>query len=317
MLLLSGCGEQYVQTTLAPKSDFGWMIQNLLILIVILAAIVFVVVEGVLIYAIFRFRGRPGAPLPNQVHGNTRLEIAWTIVPVVILVIIAVPTVQTIFAAAEVPTDAMNVRVVGRQWWWEVHYNDLNITSANELVVPVGQKVSIDLESADVIHSFWIPQMGGKRDVVPNHVNNLWFTPEKTGVYYGQCAEYCGTSHANMRFRLVVVTQDEFDNWVKTQQVPATPTTEEAKRGAEVFAQSACVGCHTIDGTAAKGTSGPNLSHVGSRKALAGGIMDNTPENMARWLKDPPGVKPGSLMPNLNLSDSDISALVAYLESLK
>ncbi len=183
--------------------------------------------------------------------------------------------------------------------------------------MPVNQTVTFDLESADVMHSFWLPRLGGKRDVIPNHVNNLWWTPTEIGTTPGQCAQFCGTSHANMRMIAVVQSKEDFDKWVADQKAPpAQPAGGDAAEGKTIFSRSACIGCHTIEGVS-QGKIGPDLTHVASRTIIASGILKNTPEDMARWLQDPPAEKPGSLMPNLHLSDTDVKALVAYLESLK
>ena len=319
-LVAAACVESPLpQSTIHPVSDFGWKIQDLYVLIFWLAVFVFVVVEGVLLYAVLRFRRRPDDGLPPQIHGNARLEVAWTLAPAVILAIIAVPTVRTIFdTQSNPPQDALEIRVVGHQWWWEVQYPDHNIVTANEVRVPVGQPVLIKLESVDVIHSFWVPRVGGKMDVVPNHVNQMWFTVDTPGVYPGQCVEFCGTQHANMKFVLVAQTPEEFQAWVAEQQrVPPTPTEGLAARGAELFAKGACVGCHTVQGTPAQGKVGPDLTHIGSRLTIGAGMLENTPENLALWLKDPQAVKPGNKMPALGLSEGDVEALVAYLHSLR
>ena len=308
----------YPQSALAPESEFAHDLQVLFDLIFWMAAIVFIVVEGALIYAVIRFREKPGQGLPRQIHGNTRLEVTWTIIPVFILAIIAVPTVSTIFKVAAAPKpDALHVTVVGHQWWWEFEYPDLGIVTANELYVPVGRQVAISLESADVIHSFWIPRMGGKRDVVPNTVNNLWFTPERTGEYLGQCAEFCGESHANMHMRLFVVTQEEFEAWVEKQRQPASAESQDMA-GAEIFALRGCGVCHAIAGTDHQGELGPDLTHFASRTTLASGILSSAePNALEDWLRDPPALKPGSKMPNLSLIDSEVEALTSYLRSLK
>ena len=326
-LVLAGClpstavtTDFYPQSALAPESDFAEDLQILFDLIFWIAAVVFVVVEGALIYAVIRFREKPGQGLPPQLHGNTRLEVTWTIIPVFILAIIAVPTVSTIFrVAADPKPDALHVRVVGHQWWWEFEYPDLGIVTANELHVPVGRQVAISLESADVIHSFWFPRMGGKRDVVPNTVNNLWFTPQRTGEYLGQCGEFCGESHANMHMRLFVETPGDFDAWVRNQEMEAVEDlTPQVREGAKIFVQRGCVVCHTIGGTDAQGKLGPDLTHFGSRTTLASGILSNVgTQDLKKWLRDPPAIKPGSKMPNLDLSESDVNALTAYLHSLK
>jgi cytochrome c oxidase subunit 2 len=278
-------------------------------------------VEGFLLYTIIRYRRRSENELPSQVHGNTRLEVAWTIIPSIVLLIIAVPTIGTIFASDTVPPNAMPVKVIGHQWWWEFEYPSLGIKTANELHLPLGQTVAFEMESKDVIHSFWFPRMGGKMDVVPTRKNHMWFTPKETGEFYGQCVEFCGTQHANMRMRLFVQTPQEFQAWVEQQRREAAPPPSGlVAQGAEAFQNPAnyCIVCHTVRGTNARGIIGPDLTHVGSRKTIAAGMLDNTPEEMARWIRDPQGVKIGNKMvlPRPP-SDQDLAAIVAYLQSLK
>ncbi len=323
-LLLTGCqglptGNQIPQTTIFPVSDFAWKIQNLYAVLFWLSILVFVSVEAILIYSVIRFRRRPETGMPPQVHGNTRLEIAWTIAPAVVLAFIGVPTISTIFDTARpAPPEALKVQVIGHQWWWEFRYPELNIVTANELHLPAGRPVTFSLESADVIHSFWLPRLGGKQDVTPNRVNHLTFTPERPEVYYGQCVEFCGVQHALMRLLAVVQPEQDFQAWVRAQQAPPVPPSDDmSRRGAELFARGACAGCHTVAGTTAQGKFGPDLTHVGSRMTIAARTLPNTPENLAAWLRDPQRVKPGNRMPNLNLSEEDISLLVAYLQSLK
>jgi cytochrome c oxidase subunit 2 len=325
--LLSGCVgshyRDYPQTTLEPITEYGWGIQRLFELILWMAAVVFVAVEGWLIYTVWRYRWRPGQPRPKQIHGNTRFEIAWTIAPAIVLAIIAVPTVQTIFHIGGPPPPAsFTIQVIGHQWWWEFRYPELGIVTANEVHMPVGKTVNFEMTSADVIHAFWFPRLGGKRDVVPTHTSHIWLdTPrEPSGPegYPGQCAEFCGASHANMRMRAFVDSEVDFEAWVSNQQKPAgPPLSAAAARGAQLFQQRGCAGCHTVAGTEARGEIGPNLTHIGSRVTIAAGVLDNKPDDMARWLSDPPAVKPGSLMPKLGLSDPDIEALIAYLDSLR
>jgi cytochrome c oxidase subunit 2 len=236
----------------------------------------------------------------------------------VVLLIIGIPTLRIIFRTQEAPAaTALRVDVAGKQWWWEFRYPDLNVTTANELHLPVGQTVAFHLNAPDVIHSFWIPQLGGKRDVVPHRVNQLTLTPTTPGEYVGQCAEFCGTSHANMRFRVIVQAREEFDRWVRGQQAPPpAPTEALAQQGQTLFSQSACVGCHTIAGVSG-GQIGPNLSHFGSRKTLAANMMPNSPDNVARWIENPDHMKPGARMPNLGMSAEQSKAIAAYLLSLK
>jgi len=299
----------------------GWDIQNLFMFIVVAAAVVFVVVEGALVYTVLRYRRRPGQVPGPPVgrHGNTRLEIGWTLLPVLVLAVVAVPTVGTIFAtAAPAPRNAVQVQVIGHQWWWEFRYPGLRIVTANELHLPVGRTANFALSSDDVIHSFWVPALGGKRDMFPNHVNNIWFTPSTVGDYPAQCAEFCGESHGYMQMRVVVQTTADFDAWVRDQQgVGATVVTGDAHRGAALFAQGTCAGCHAIAGTTAVGNVGPNLTHVGSRSAIGGQLLDNTPANLALWVANSPSAKPGSHMPAQALSKRDLASIVAYLRSLK
>lgn len=323
VLLLSGC-EPNPQTSLSPQSDVANKIQNLLLLTIYAGLAVVVPVELVLLYSVFRFRRRRGQPAgaPTGRHGSTRLEIIWTVVPVIVLAIIAVPTVQVIFETAQAaPPSAVQVEVIAHQWWWEFRYTKLHIVTANELHLPVGQTANFALTSNDVIHSFWIPSFDGKRDIFPNHFNNLWFTPQATGVFPGQCAEFCGPAHALMQMKVVVQSRAGFDAWVLGQQrrlAPGAQMSALAQHGSAVFGQLACPSCHTIAGTAAVGKIGPNLTHVGSRLAI--GIqqtMPNTPANLAAWIADSSAFKPGSYMPPQNLSKADLAAVVAYLQSLK
>ncbi len=316
-ILLAGC--ESPQTTLSPTTQFADEIQFLLKLTFWAGVGVFVIVEAILVWIVFRYRARRSdTGLPPQIHGNTPVEIIWTIIPAVLLAIVAAYTTPIIFSTqAAPPKDALPVKVIGHQWWWEFQYPTLGVTTANEVHMPVNQTVTFDLDSADVMHSFWLPRMGGKRDVIPNHNNNLWWTPTEIGTTPGQCAQYCGTSHANMRMIAVVQSKDDFDKWVAEQKAPpAQPAGGEAADGRTIFSRSACIGCHTIQGVS-QGKIGPDLTHVASRTLIASGILKNTPDDMARWLHDPTAQKPGSLMPNLHLSDNDVNALVAYLESLK
>lgn len=319
-----GCGGPFPQTTLAPKSDFGWAIQDLFTTIFWWAVVVFVVVEGLLLYAIVRYRQRPGRPTPKPVHGHTLLEIGWTLAPALILVFIAVPTMQTIFrTSGRAPEGALRVEVIGHQWWWEYRYPDLGIVTANELHLPVGRPVALAITSADVIHSFWAPGLGGKRDATTGHITRIALQADSAATYSGQCAEFCGVSHANMRLKVMVEPDSAFQAWVARQGGGPQPIAKGslAERGQQLFARSPCLACHTMEGVAAaKGVQGPNLTHLGSRTTIASGLYANTTESLRRWILDAPALKPGSLMPKMDLtamgySSEDIDALVAYLES--
>jgi cytochrome c oxidase subunit 2 len=323
--LVAACAGEYPQSTLHPTSDFAVQLDGLYRTIFWWAVGVFVVVESVLVVTILRFRERPGAPEPKHVHGSTLLEMAWTFAPVVVLVFIAVPTIQTIAATTGEPDEGdLEIDVVGHQWWWEYRYPEYGITTANEMHVPVGRRVALRMTSADVIHSFWAPKLSGKRDVLPRRTTHLAFTPDSVGEVMGQCAEFCGESHANMRLRVFVDDSAAFAAWVAREQAAAAPDTLDPliRRGLDAFRQvrtpasNSCIACHAVQGVSA-GVLGPNLSHVGSRSTIAAGMLPGTAEGLARWLRDPPAEKPGSLMPRIDLTDDEIAALVAYLMSLR
>lgn len=318
---VAACGGPFPQSSLAPVSDVATSIDDLFRSIFWWAVGVFVVVEGLLIYVLIRYRDRGEEGRPVPVHGHALLEIGWTLAPAVILVIIAVPTIQTIWEVDNPPQaeDVLQVEVTGYQWWWEFHYPEQEITTANELHVPVGRTVQLNLQSADVIHSFWVPRVSGKRDVRPGKETMLWFTVDSAGVYPGQCAEFCGASHALMKMLLVAQDSADFRSWVEEQRRPARePSTELAREGEEIFlGQGACFSCHTVEGTRAQGRVGPDLTHVGSRRTIAAGILPNDSAGMARWLEDPQGVKPANLMRIRELDDDTIRKLIAYLQSLE
>ena len=320
--VVSGCAP-HPQNSLAPESDYANQIQDLFLFTCVLAAGVFLIIASLLVYSALRFRGKPGDPRPPLLQGNRNLEIAWTAAPFIVLTVIAVPTVRLVYeSGGPAPAGAVQVTAIGHQWWFEYQYPEQHITTANEMHIPVGQPVNIGLQSADVIHSFWVPKLAGKRDMIPNHTNYIWFTPQKQATYDGQCAEFCGISHANMGLRVVVESPEAFAAWVRAQQADArAPVTAQQQAGAADFATLTCASCHTINGTSAQGTTGPNLTHVGSRGTIVAGLLTNTPDNLGRWLADPEAVKPGNLMgkvvtPGL-LTPQQISDLTAYLESLQ
>jgi cytochrome c oxidase subunit II len=397
--------QQYPNTTFNYTTDLNEATTHLWDSLIFWATIVFVIVEVGILYIIFKFKARPNSPEPKHVHGNTTLEIAWTAIPAVILAFIAVPTVKTIFMTqAKAPANALQVEVIGHQWWWEFRYPEYGITTANELYLPVNRPVNFKLNTFDVLHSFWIPRLGGKRDLISNRTNYLWMTPRDSmalKALNGSCNEYCGESHANMKFRAFTVTPEQFASWAAHQKSPAVfgvapvaapavkaalpvaesttkagqvgpalanapepapvgfifprdkldpstlPTTTppaslaftagltgDPTRGQQIYSRSACIGCHKINGNPmSAGIIGPNLTHVGSRYTLAGAIYTNTTENLVRWIKNAPAMKPGSLMPAIGtgeynpaikakvtiggLSDQQIADVAAYLQALK
>jgi cytochrome c oxidase subunit II len=397
--------QQYPNTTFNYTTDLNEATTHLWDSLLFWATIVFVIVQVGILYIIFKFKAKPNSPEPKHVHGNTALEIAWTAIPALILAVIAVPTVKTIFMTqAKAPAGALQVEVIGHQWWWEFKYPEYGITTANELYLPVGRAVNFKLNTADVLHSFWIPRLGGKRDLISNRTNYLWMTPRDSMVLKalnGSCNEYCGESHANMKFRTFTVSPEQFASWAAHQKAPAVfgvapvkpaatvpltaptasatksgqigpelanaaapapvgfvfprekldpsslPTavppssiafpaglTGDAERGREIYSRSSCIGCHKITGNPmSAGVLGPNLTHIGSRYTIAGAYYTNTPENLVRWIKNAPAMKPGSLMPAIGtgeynpaikakvtiggLSDQQIADVAAYLQALK
>jgi cytochrome c oxidase subunit 2 len=322
VLLASACvtnTEANPQTAFNPRSDYANEGLNLFIGIIIAGVVIGVIVEAALILTAIRYRRRAGDPLPPQIHGSTVIEVAWTTGPVIVVGAILFYTLPLIFSSqAPAPTGSMNVDVTGHQFWWEFRYPDANVVTANELHLPVGQTVNLVLQSDDVIHSFWVPALGGKRDAFPGHTNYIWMKPDSVGEFPGQCFQLCGYSHGNMRERAIVQSPSDFQAWLSSQQGPAvTPTDPNGVEGGQLFQTRGCTACHTINGTPAAGTVGPNLTHVASRGVIAGAVLENTPVNLRIWLKDPPAVKPGSIMPNLGLNDHELDVLVAYLESLK
>jgi cytochrome c oxidase subunit II len=314
---LGGCAWDGPMTTLIPRSDFARSILHVYGIITWVSAGIALVVAVALAWVLIRFRTRPGAPLPAQTRGHSALEIGWTIAPALVLLAIAIPTIQVIFRTQVAPApSALQITVLGHQWWWEFRYPTLDVVTANELHVPAGRPVALTLDGPDVIHSFWVPQLGGKRDVVPGRVNRLTFTAETPGEYRGQCAEFCGVSHANMGMRVIVDTPEAFERWVAAQKAAPEEPTGLAAEGKAIFTRSACVGCHTIRGVSTS-VLGPDLTTFGSRRTLAAGILPNTPETVAAWLKNPPALKPAAKMPALGLTDEQARAVAAYLLSLK
>jgi cytochrome c oxidase subunit 2 len=390
LLGLAAC-TQNPNSVFHHRTDFNRDVSDLFALIIYMGTAVFVLTEVLLVYAIWRFRAKPGAPKPEQTHGNTKLEILWTALPVVVLAVIAVPTVTTIFKTQRLNSpDAVQIEVIGHQWWWEFRYPQFGVTTANEVYMPLGKPISFALNTQDVIHSFWIPGLAGKRDLVNNRTNHIYFTADSTteDVFNGFCAEYCGTSHANMRFKAFAVTQEQFASWVAHQQKPAVfsvpapapvtpprgrvaaarvvaPAAEgyvafsrdkmpayampqtpipasvgyddklvgDAARGAPLVAFGACIACHTIKGVPTmQAKVGPDLTHVGSRLTIGGGLFPNDTKHLGSWIKNSGAMKPGSFMNtmgkgqydpkakmtlSMGLTDQQIADIVAYLQALK
>ncbi|MBK5186763.1 MAG: cytochrome c oxidase subunit II [Gemmatimonadaceae bacterium] len=408
---LSACNTFTPNSIFGAHSEFGHAVDLLTRRLLYLGILVFILVESLLVFILVKFRDKDGNREAKQIHGNTTLEVGWTLVPAVILAFIAVPTIKTIFETqAKAVPNALQVEVIGHQWWWEFRYPQYGVVTANELYLPVGRTANFALTTKDVLHSFWIPQLNGKRDLISNHTNYIWFTPDSAFAWNGFCAEYCGTSHANMRFKVFTVTPAEFDGWIAHQKTnavgstppapaiaadsskpaggpavsatvaskgtttpgnakappppvvtpvmnvadtatntfprarlpewvkPKTPTPAaltfdpsvqgDAARGAAMFRAAPCIACHTVRGVpTAAGIVGPNLTHVGSRTTIAGGLYPNDLEHLQKWIKNAPAMKPGSLMPLFGkaekgdtpgvYTDQQIADLAAYLSSLK
>ncbi len=375
-LVMSACGRgDLPQNALDPLGPEARTTDRLWDIVLPIAAVIFVLVQGIIIYIVIKFRARSDDDAPVQVHGNAKAEITWTVIPALLLAVIGVFTVVTVFDINEraAGADVLKVKVTGHQWWWEYEYPDQKIITANELVIPTGRQVELELTSADVIHNFWPPKLAGKVYAIPGRLNYMRVEADTPGDYSGQCAEYCGLSHANMRLRVMAFAPAEFDEWVEAQQqdaptaptttttaAPVTTTTEagddagtdgsttasasaagtslatdeekvapgedpvlDRAIGAELFITKGCSGCHVISGLeGANGKIGPNLTHLRSRTRFAGAIFEMNNRNLRRWLRNPPAMKPmnpenGQGMPNLGLSEDEITQLLAYLETLK
>jgi cytochrome c oxidase subunit 2 len=314
-----------VTSIFRPLSQPAQQIKDLSILVLAICGTIFVVVAGLLTYAIVRFRHRAGdeATEPPQVYGSNQIELAWTILPLLIVFVLILVTSRTIadIQNRKPPPTAIPATVIGHQWWWEIRYPELGIVTANELHVPASdgrgsRPTFLKLQSADVAHSFWVPQLSGKTDLIPNRENLMWIEPTKPGTYPGNCAEYCGTQHARMLIRVIVDAPDEFARWVNEQQQPAAAETT-APEGRKVFFANSCVNCHTIRGTSAQGKFGPDLTHLMSRETLASGAALNSADGLRLWVRDPQKIKVGCLMPNMQLTDNEVNQVVAYLQTLK
>jgi cytochrome c oxidase subunit 2 len=318
-ILLSAC--QPSPTFLNSASPISGHIADLYRTVLYMALVVFVLVEGVLIWIVIRDRKRAhDQELPTQIYGNTRLEVIWTVIPIFLVIALFVMTVQTVNAisAPQSANGDLNVRVVGHQWWWEFDYMDQGFATANELHIPVGTTVQIQLESRDVIHSFWVPQLAGKTDVVPGQHNTMWLSGDQVGEYLGQCAEFCGTEHALMRFKVIVDSQEDFDAWVANQQQPAyQPQTEDEQVGYDEIATGACSACHSLDPSEIDTEKvGPNLAHLFSRTTFAGGSFDLNEDNLRNWLHDTQAMKPGNDM-QITIPSQQFEQVVTYLKKLK
>ena len=279
---------------------------------------IFIIVAGVIVYSLMRYRGREGEPDPQQIAGNTKAEMTWTLIPCIIVVVLFALTARTMTLADPPSAPEPDLVVTGHQWWWEARYVKSGAVTANEFHVPVGKAFCIQLESADVLHELWVPELARKITAVPGHPNHLWLQADNAGTYVGMCSEFCGSQHAWMHFMLVAEPAAEFAAWEEAQRQSAPqPASDATARGLALFQQKTCVNCHAIHGVSADTHIGPDLTHFAGRRQLGAGIADNTPGNLRRWLANPQQIKPGCLMPDFHLSDADAQSLAAYLETLK
>jgi cytochrome c oxidase subunit II len=309
----------------APTATPAHSIYHLSLFVLAITAAIFVVVTTLLIYAVVKFKksASDDGHEPAQVYGSTQIELAWTIIPILVVVVLYLATARVIQAIQDAPETpgAIDVTVVGHQYWWEFRYPKLGIVTANELHIPVSDPAHptptfLQLLSADTDHSFWVPELAGKTDLIPNHPNRMWTDPQRTGVFLGQCAQYCGTQHAKMLLRVWVDSSEDFAAWVLAQKAPAIQDAN-VINGRRVFENSSCINCHTVSGTNAEGRFGPDLTHLMSRTTIAAGAAENTHNNLRLWIQNPSAIKPGSLMPAMKSSDADLDDVVGYMETLR
>src|SRR5271168_3342371 len=325
LCVASPSGDHTIPSIFDPRSTPADELSRHSHFILAITGLIFLVVFTLLAYAVLKFRQTKANAErePAQVYGSTQIEMAWTIIPILIVVVLFLAVARVIHAVEDAPKPATAVEVtaIGHQFWWEFRYPALGVVTANELHVPVSDPAHptptfLKLLSADTDHSFWIPQLAGKTDLIPNRVNETWIDPHETGVFLGQCAQYCGTQHAKMLLRVYVDSPEEFAAWVSAQRQPANRDEKEAA-GRHVFETTACLNCHAVGGTNGTGRFGPDLTHLMSRQTIAAGAAENTPANLRLWIQNPDAIKFGSLMPAMKLSDADLDALVRYLETLK
>lgn len=312
---VAGCGRTPTQSILNPASDPAARVTGLTWFLVILLGLIFLITLALLGFALFL---RPPDRGDGSFFTTTRfVVISGILIPAAILFILLVASLNTTVALTPPETD-LTVRVIGRQFWWEVHYPDLGITLANEIQIPTGRPVRLELTSGDVIHSFWVPRLNGKMDLIPGHENQFWIAAERPGTYRGKCAEFCGVQHAKMAFWVVALPPEQFEAWVADARRPRPEAlAPQLAEGRKVFFRAGCDTCHAIRGTRAQGKRGPNLTHLGGRLSLGAGTIPNNTGNLQGWISNPQAIKPGNLMPRVYVAPKDLHALAAYLESLK
>jgi len=301
-----------------PASSQAAAISDLFKLVLIICAVILLIIVSMIGISLIRFRQRAGAEEPRQRFGNRKLEIIWTVGPILIIFWLFALT-----ALGMRQTDAPGNRepdliVIGHQWWWEIRYSHTCVVSANEIHLPVGKKWLVHLESADVIHDFWVPALARKIQLIPGQTNRIWLAADATGTYAGECAEYCGAQHSWMRFSVIAESPAAFDAWLREQETSAAiPSSDSTQDGLKIYQTLTCINCHSIRGVSVAANAAPDLTHLSDRQILGAGVLSNTETNLFSWLKNPQAFKPGCYMPNLKLTDAQVGALTCYLESLK
>ena len=319
-----GVPERRIQDIFKPMATPAEAEKNVALLTFAITGAIFIAVAGLLIYTIVRFRRNPrdtSNQEPPQIYGSNQIEAAWTVIPILIVFVLIGVSARVIAAVenAGPPPATLKVTLIGHQWWWEVYYPDYNVRTANEIHIPAspdGKTATyLTLESVDVIHSFWVPELAGKTDLIPNRQNFAWIDPREPGVYIGNCAEYCGTQHAKMYLRVIAQTPEDFNRWAAAQQQPQQirGNMQQAKA---VFESLACVNCHAVRGTSAAGSFGPDLTHLRTRQTLASGALVNDEQDLRNWINDPQDAKPGCLMPSMKLTNDELTQVVSYLQAL-
>jgi cytochrome c oxidase subunit II len=325
LCLAASTDPSQIPSIFRPESTPADSIFRLSLLVLTITGVIFVIVFGLLAYSVVKYRRRDGddGREPPQVYGSKQVELAWTVIPILIVLVLFLTTARVLISIEDAPkpAGAIEVIAIGHQFWWEFRYPGLGVVTANELHVPVSNPENskptfITLLSADTDHSFWVPALAGKTDLIPNRVNHTWIDPHRTGLFLGQCAQYCGTQHALMLLRVYVDSPDQFDEWVRQQKRPWV-SNDAVAEGRRIFETTACVNCHAVAGTVANGRFGPDLTHLMSRDTIASGAAPNNHENLRVWIRTPDAIKPGSLMPAMQLNDKDLEALAEYLETLR
>jgi cytochrome c oxidase subunit II len=315
-----------IQNIFDPLSKPAEILNDTARLVLLICLMIFVIVAGLLLYSLWRYRRREGdddTEEPSQVYGSNAIELAWTIPPILIVIVLVLITARTVGEINVIHSskDTVQLRVIGHRFWWELQYPGYGVTAANEIHVPVSylstpRPIQMTLDSADVVHGFWVPQLNGKLWVVPNHQNAMWIQPSSLGTYLGNCTVYCGEQHANMLIRVIVEPPEDFEKWIAGQK--AAPADDPSvEQGRKEFLENSCGTCHRIQGTPANGVFGPDLTHYMSRQTLGAGVAVNNDENLRSWLRDPQVLKPGCRMPNMKLDDKELDLVFAYLKTLK